>query len=276
MVQILMTILRDTLHIYAWQDVVEISILWYLINYFISWLRHDTSYRPLKSFYAYAFLTGITYYTQLYVVSSLLLWGSPVVIMILIMTHHQTLQNYPLGAKRLKPPYPVHYLWVDELVRASLYGVAKQKEIPFIIERDDTLQKILVPAYLLNAQMHSELVKMIIDAKQDTDFVWITKNGSIKAFNADPILNRVYKDTSGETLCTWQKKALILTQETDAFVLSLSPQTRLFSCIVQGKIIEGLTASHTCALIKRYLVLPRQLNVYAYSERGKESAKDLA
>lgn len=280
MVHVLATVIRDTLHIYTWQDIVEISILWYVTERFITWLRYDTTYRPLTTFYAYTLLTGITYYAQLYVASSLLLWSSPLVVMILIMTHHQTLQNHPLGAKTIKPPYAEHYVWVDELIRASLYGVAKQKEVPYIIEKDDTLHKMLIPAYLLNAQMHSELIKMVIDTKQDAEntFVWITKTGTIKALKAEsnPEADKHQKNTSDDGLRTWQKKALRVTQETDAFVLALSPHTRLFSCIVQGKIVEGLTALHTSALIKRYLTSPLQDSSQAYKTAEKILQKDLS
>lgn len=255
MLAIFQNALRDVLGIYAWQDGLEILLLSCIIKRFLTWLSYDTTQRPLLSFYAYCALAAFAYYTHLRVLSTLLLWGAPLFTIILIITHQHTLQKNGLSAKIIKPAYSEHFSWVDELIRASL-NVGKQEQVFYYIERHQPLSAYLKAPYTLHADVHSDLIKMVIEyTQEEASFLWISYLGKIIAAQASHSLvpDPLFLNNSAKELPTWQKNALFIATRTDACVIVFFRNTRLFTCIIQGRIVEGLNAAHACALVKRYL-----------------------
>ncbi len=248
---------RIVLALYTWRDFFEVTLLAGLIYLFLTWLNKDKSSYPVLFFHIYAGLTIIAYYAQLAVLSTILLISAPIAIMLLILMHQQSLQKNLIVAKIIKPPAHHDFAWLDELVRTCLSVLNKHKELICLIERSDNLKTLLTAPYYFNADIKKELLEILVDHVNTAagQMLWIEQTGKLIAINARlgmPVDVQWFTSPL-DAQQAWKQDAVFLSTKTDAIVIRVCVNSRLFTCIAQGKIVEDLSAWQMLALLKKYL-----------------------
>ena len=267
--------LRTTLGFYTWRDVVEVYLLSLILYLFISWLNKDANKYPLLFFCGYCLFTFSTYYLQLSVVSTFLLLCAPIAFIVLLFMHQYTLQKNFISHKTIKLLQNHHTQWIDELMSFCLGALNKQKEFACIIAKDDDLKPFISTSYFLYADLTKNFLNLLAESinSREKDMLWIDSNGKIVALNAqlNSAFDPIWFDEAVRGLAPWKQDSVFLTSKTDAFVIRSSVQSRLFTCIAQGKIIENLTAFQAISLLKRYLFKQsnyhRDLHVDTYHQQ---------
>lgn len=229
-----------------------------------------------SSFHSYSSLVAITYYTQLKIVSSFLLMSAPITAVLLIIMHQQSLQKNFIVPKVIKHISNNDTLWMDELMRTCLAALNKQKEIICLIERSDDLKTVVSAEHYLHADFKKDFLDLLIDHidTQAGDMLWIDQTGKLIGINARLALNPQPSGLANDAnnYAAFKQEAVVLTGKTDALIMQISTSSRLFTCIVQAKIVEGLTAQHMLMLLKKYLTKPynsqKDRYIYAQSQRN--------
>lgn len=260
------------LELYSWYDAVEILMLSAIVYYFLRWLNKDQSKRPILAFYGYFSLVVLTYYAKLFVVNTILLFGTPVFLVLLILMHQSSLQKNFITYKNISPNFDQNYGWIEELIRTFLASINKQKEVICVIECGDSLKEFLQSSYHLNADLKKEVLELFIQNMSNKGLLWINKFGKIIAINTKMkiIPDSVWLVPEVKDLPLWKQDAIFLTNKTDAIVIIATPENRSFNFIIQGKVIENLMPQHAIALLKKQLIqtnVKEDDNFNAYSNR---------
>jgi len=248
-------LLRE-LMIFGWRDAVEISALAYLFYKTSLWLKKDRQKNLIPSFYAYCSLHLFAYYTHLPTLSFVLLLTTPAVAMLFILVHQETLQRNFVSLKNTLPATPISTDWLEGLVRASLLAVTNNKTFLCVIEHNDTLSDFINCALPVNTQLNATLLEALVDSSSfdQKKMVWLNRQGKLLGLNATWKHNAEdWSNTTAKTLPSWKQDALLLTAKTDALVLHIAPEVRLFELVIQGKVIEQISTHHIITLIKNSL-----------------------
>ncbi len=268
----------EYLKIYSWRDCAEIFLLTVIIYKFTRWLSKDQTLAPISFFYTYALLVVGTYYLNLSIVNTVLLWASPVCLVLMIVMHQYSLQKNVIAYKTIKPAYEEHYDWVDELMRSCLNALNKNKDIVCIIERSDNLKDIVVAPYYVNADLRKYVLELLFEHLPDRvpTIIWVNVSGKIVAINARCVADKdaVVFDAGGADVPMWKQDALLLTQKTDALLFHISPVNRLFDVFIKGKVVEGLTAAHALTLLRHQLLKDGSISDDRYTNAYKNRSVD--
>ncbi len=261
--------------LYTWQDGIELLIVTAIVYSFLKWLSKDPGKQPAVFFIGYAALNACTYYAGLSVVSTLMLIATPTILVLAIIMHQHTLQKNVIAHKHINPNNDHLYDWLDELMRALLSALNKQKEIICVIERSDCLKDFLTAGCSLNADLKKQVLEMFFDHLDDTRMVWVHKSGKIVAINANLSISSdpEWMTNDVRQMQSWKQDALFITNKTDAIILSTSSHTRNFECIIDGKDIKDLTASHAITFLRRIFETntPKQGDGYFHATRYNRS-----
>lgn len=254
MISSILETFRHHAFFFTWRDALEILFFSSAIYYFSRWLKKDRQKNLLFYFYAYCLLVFCTYNLSLTTLHYALILFSPMLFMIFVLIHQNTLQKNFITLRNLIAAPKSNHDWLETLIQAALININNNKEIICVVEHTDTLQDHLTTPLALHAEIKKELLDIII-ASQSFDhahMVWLNTQGTLLGINARwKISAEFYID---ETLQhSWKDEALFFTTKTDALVFKTDAAARSFDIIHQGKMFEKVSADKTLAYLKKYM-----------------------
>lgn len=243
--------------LYRWQDGIEILLISGFFYYISRWLSQDKQKPLLAIFYGYCSLLLIADYAQLTTISTLLLLFLPILCAIFLIIHQTTLQKNFISLHAITPLQKPSIDWIQTLLRAALTTASDNKTFTCIIEKKQALESIITSGNVIAAPLSPELLRLISSSSMynSTQMLWIDAHARIHAFNAVWQKNSITQWLSQEVQEQepWLRDALFFTTKTDALFIKLSPETRTFTVIANGKIIEKALAQHVFRTIRTYL-----------------------
>ncbi len=245
----------------TWRDFVEVTFFSYFAYRILRWLGQDQQKNLTLAFYGYIALTVVAFFAQLSGLAMVLFACAPAIAMVFILTHQQTLQKNFITLKTIAPKKAAADLWLEEIIQASLRGVNKNKTVICVIERTHGLSPFLTARCVFNAPVTRDLLNLLMDTTQapgltsgeETLTLWVNQAGVLVAVN--PVwhaeCDEVWVSKEIKMLHKWKQDALFITQKSDALFTVLSPETRLFDVLVDGKSFDNISAGYAFSLIKQ-------------------------
>ncbi len=249
-------------------DLVEIILFICMFYAMITWLAKDKQKNLLFHFYGFCFLVFIAHFTGMHALSSFLFTFSPVAITMFILFHQRTLQKNFLSYKQIQPALVHKPVWIEEFIKSSLMAIARNKQIICIIEGHTSIQEFLHVPFFFEAPLQKSTLDFLIDSNSfnDNGMIWLTQQGILRALNVTWQFNDQQFSTSSELhLPAWQQEALLITTNSDALVVSISPASRTFTIIAHGKRMENLMTSQAITMLEQYI----RKNNASFSKGGK-------
>ncbi len=247
------------LHIFSWHDCLEIMLISCIVYMFIRWLAQDTQKNLTAWFYGYCLILFGSSYANLATLHLALCVTAPLAIMGFILVHQQTLQKNFITLTSLTPRAQATHHWLEALIQGCLHALNKNREIFCIIERTDALDMFLSTSAVFNADITQELLTLLTN-HEGAITLWVNHAGKLHALNpawrGTP--DELWTTSDVKALHAWKQNALLMTDKSDAIMFTLSPTTRLCTIIMEGKIINDLSAHHAFALLKNYCNLTKQ------------------
>lgn len=260
--------LKQDLWLLSWRDIIEILFFSIVIYQVIRWLNQDRQKNLVFAFYGYTILLFLSYYLSLSGITFLLLISTPAVAMLFILLHQKTLQRNYVALKNTPTKPDITDKWIEELLQSFLYGINKNKNMIGIIERKAHLEPFLRPRCLFNTPISRELLTLLTNSAEsgDTATFWVNENGSLIAFN--PVWNveqdEVWLSPELKLVEKRKQDAALISQQSDAILLFLSPENRLFDVIFEGKNFENISAGYAFSLVKQFITKPQQTKESSY------------
>lgn len=262
---------KQKLMIFSLYDCIEIIVLATALYYFMRWLAQDKQKNLIVWFYGYCTLLCGSFYLGLQTVHFLLLAASPVVFMLFIVIHQQTLQKNFITLTSLSPKALPTTHWLEELIQGCLHALNKNREVFCIIERTDSLEQFLATNCVFNAEITQDLLEQLVikTAHEGVVTLWVNHAGKLHGFNPTwrTTPDEIWVTQDVKALHAWKQNALLMTEKSDALMFTLSPTTRLCTIIIEGKIVNDLSAHHAFALLKNYCSLT--------SKSGEQNGNDI-
>lgn len=245
------------LHIYTWADLIEIALFSSVIYYFSAWLKEDKQKPLLLSFYGYCVAITIGHIAHLQTVSSALFLFAPVLLVVFIVLHQDTLQRNFITLHNITPSQTTANDWLELLVRSCLVAVSNNKPISCIIQKRNDLHTLLSCPYEFKCKLSEGLLDLLINSSgfNPKKLIWLKDDGTLQAVNTS------WKKNSVDTWLAqeikeqeqWLQDALFFTAKTDALYCKINPSNRTFTLVAQGKLLEEVSAHAALKTIKKYL-----------------------
>ncbi len=245
------------LHIYGWKDILEVLLFSSAVYYFSSWLAQDHQKKLLLTFYGYCSVLTICHMARLYTSLSALILFAPVVLVVFVVLHQDVLQRNFVTLHNITPARNTWQEWTEVLVRTCLVAISDNKALHCIIEKRNALDDFLENSYTFNCKLSEGLLDLLINSNgfDASRIIWLQDNGSLLGVNSN------WKKSSVDTWLAqevkeqepWLQDALFFTSKTDALYFKLNPQTRTFTLVAQGKILEEVSAHAALKTIRKYL-----------------------
>lgn len=259
----------------TWYDGIEILFFSSLFYYLSLWLRKDRQKNLLWVFYGYCAVTLLAYNLNLPTMSLFLLLFSPAIIMLFIMVHQETLQRNFVALRHTIPAQAANHDWLEALIQTCLITINNNKTITCIIERNDSMHTFLHVPFVIHAPLQTALLEILVNCSSydQHKMVWIDAQGNLEGINAtwrhEIVQNPDYMQ--GSLTKTLSEKmslenALAYTTKTDALIITITPETRTFTLIMQGNMSQKINARHAYATIKKYLAVMHTNN---HQTKGK-------
>jgi hypothetical protein len=243
------------LSLFHWKDLVEIFFFSSIFYYSSLWLRRDRTKNLLFYFYAYGLVGIASYAFALETITLCLFLYAPVAAMIFLMLHQTQLQKNFITAQSITPPQQRRD-WLSTLFQSLLGAVNSNKQIICVIEKFDSLKTVLDSNLSFNAEVDKGLLDILFtsDFFDHNKMILVNHHGSLLAINATwhSMVDEEWT-TDIQNLETWKQDAFLLTNKTDALVLSIDPQTRTATLIAQKKFLENISLNEALLTIKQYL-----------------------
>jgi hypothetical protein len=245
------------LHIYGWKDIAEVMLFSSAVYYFSSWLRQDQQKPLLLTFYSYCTLLTVCHAARLNTAGSALLIFAPVILVIFVVLHQDILQRNFVTLHNITPARNVWQEWTEILIRSCLVAVSDNKALSCIIEKKNALDDLLTTPYTFKCKLSEGLLDLVINSNgfDASKIIWLQDNGTLLAVNSS------WKKSSVDTWLAkevkeqepWLQDALFFTSKTDALYFKINPQTRTFTLVAQGKVLEQVSAHAALKTIRKYL-----------------------
>ena len=254
-------------NLFNYKDCIEIVCCSTAVYYFSLWLKKDTQKQLLFSFYGYCTIIFAAHYFGLQTLSFFLLATTPIVGLLFIMFHQESLQkNFIALATINAAPAEQDADWLSTLMRACLVTINNNKAVLCVIEQNNSLATMLTSHMPLHTDIQKNVLSMILESQlyEQEKMMWITSRGTLRGINTQWNVSPhdIIIDHAITHRPLWQQEALFYTHKTDALVFASSPATRTFTLIAQGKIVEHMNAQHALATLKKFL------NEHAHAQRG--------
>lgn len=242
---------------FTWRDGIEIIFFTVIIYSFSLWLKKDNHKNLLGYFYAYCSCFFLAQSLQLTTISHLLLYTTPITVILFIVFHQFTLQKNFVTLRALTHPETNTTNWLETLIQTCLITINKNKEIICVIEHIDSLRDHLTTPLTLHAHLTKELLNILMtsDSFDSLQMIWLNSQGKILGINAQ-WNNPMHEEWTSETakkMHQWKQNALFYTEKTDALVFKITPATRFFDIVAHGKAYDQISAPHTISFITKYL-----------------------
>lgn len=257
-----------TTSFFGWRDFCEIVFFTAVIYYFSLWLNQDTTKNLLALVYGYITTLVVSHILQLTAITFFLLYFSPFALLLLIIMHQETLQRNFITLKKVTiKKNQLHDDWLEVLFQTCLQTINKNKSVTMLIEQQDILNEFLNIPFNLSTQINTEILNLLIDSESynDNRFILLTNTGKLLGINVEckQLIDSVWFDASLENYDSYKQKSFALTQKTDAVILSITPSSRKFLLVYNGKIVDHLQASVALQMLKKILITdPKKGFVY--------------
>lgn len=244
------------LSLYGWKDICEVLFFSSIIYYFSAWLKRDRQKPLLLYFYMYCTLITVTYYSNFFTITTLLITGAPVALVLFIVVHQETLQRNFISLHNITPQKD-YGDWVEYMIRSCLVAVGNNKPIHALIEKRNNLASFLHISHRFETIITQGLLDVLIQSSAfDSEKIIIMKdngtlvgiNGTWKKSSVDAWLAAEVKEQE-----QWVQDALFFTSKSDALYFAIDPATRTFTLFAQGKLLETVSAQAAQKTIKQYL-----------------------
>lgn len=261
-----------------YKDLIEIFFFSTVIYYLLLWLRKDTQKNLIGYFYAYCFIFFTAHYANLPVIRFALFITAPIVALIFIIMHQETLQKNFVTLTKRAPELLGESHWVDELIKCCLMALNRHREIILVIERNDQLKSLIHAPYFIYAELKKDVFDILLEKHiADNDYMmWINQQGKLVAINCTwrTHLDETWISKDAQNMHQWQQSALFITSRTDALMLKVNPLTRSFDLVLGGKILEGMSAEQTSGYMKKNLAVVK-VKAAAHFDKQPPSEKTL-
>jgi DNA integrity scanning protein DisA with diadenylate cyclase activity len=251
----ILSLLEQAFSTIEWRDSLEILIFSSSIYYFLLWLKKDTQKNLTFTFYLYCTLLLGAYYAELPMLHSFLLSSAPLVLMLFIVLHQETLQRNFIMFKRPATQNSLELSWTDELIRSCLTALNNKKELLVLIERNDSLKNLLYAPCLFHADLKKDIFDILAEKHTPTNdyMVWVTHEGKLVAINTSWRINvdEEWVTEEAAALHKWKQDSIFISSKTDALIFKVKPLTRTFDLIMQGKLAEDLSSEQLLAILQR-------------------------
>jgi hypothetical protein len=240
------------LSFFVWRDAIEIILLALLIYYLSLWLKKDRQKNLLFYFYGYCALSAGAYFAQLTTISHLLILFSPLLIMLFVLIHQETLQKNFVALCSITPARSTQSEWLETLMQTIVASMNNQQDIICIIERSQALDDLVSTALPIRTDINKELCNLLLTSHlfDTTGMIWLNTYGMLLG------INTTFKSIPDElihtdSLVSWKQHALFFTTKTDALLLKTHATARTLDIIVHGKEYGGLTTRAALHLLKK-------------------------
>lgn len=268
------------LSLYNWRDLVEIVLFSTGVYYWLWWLNKDRHYHLIFYFYGYC-IAGILFYAlALPTLWAVFIGTLPVVLMLFITMHQQTLQKLLLMGTA-KPATHYSYDWLHEIIAAAMSAHHKKQSMICVIERSYPLHSFIDVSFLLNADTTKELLSLLLATNVKNNCIfWLDNTGKLRASDIELAYEFSDDVCQDEQVAApdWQKKLLLLTQKTDALVVANCLMQREFMVLYEGARYEKLTAHECFMLLKKFLYARSSYKekVFYDTPAQTDSARDIS
>jgi hypothetical protein len=241
--------------LFHWTDVFEIFFFAAIFYYVSLWLRKDKKKNLLFYFYAYCLATFLAYTFHLETATRFLFLYSPVIAMIFLMLHEDSLQKNFIVARSTAAAKPKQD-WLALLFQSLLTVTNRKKQIICAIEKNDSLKTLLDSPLSFHADIEKNLLDILLNSPSfdGTKILLLNHHGQLLALNAtwQALVDETWT-ADIQNLETWKQDAFLLTNKTDALVFSIEPESRTVTIIAQKKFLEAVSIQEAIITIKHYL-----------------------
>ena len=254
-----------------WRDFFEI-IAFSTVFYYVSlWLKKDKRTNLLPYFYGYCcsilFVSMIDFQVLFYVLTTF----APIIVLLFIVMHQETLQKNFVSLYRYTPAHHVPSEWQEELIRTMCIAHNKGKNLRLIIEHTQKLDGLITAPFILDAPFHQELLTTLIhsDSFRSNRFIWLRNNGTVASINTIVLLNEMENNPEVKELPSWQQQALLLNNKTKSICITANENGEGFTVITQNSILSPLSTGNCLKLLKKHVI-----SAHTYKKgKGNETAQ---
>lgn len=272
------TLAQQEMLFITWRDIIEIAFFTVTSYRIVKWLNKDTQKNLARYFYLYCALALGSYYANLHVISLVLFFGAPIVAVLFLILHQQTLQKNFIVTKSLTQKPDASDKWLEEIIQASLRGVNKNKTVICVIERTDALNVFLTAQCTFNAPVTHELLDLLMNTTPDDEMttLWVSHTGLLIAINPHwhAGYDEIWASQQMNPLHRYKQDALLISQKSDAIITVISPETRLFDVLVGGKGFDNISAGYAFSLIKQHIATKQVTKGNAYATLSKKGTDE--
>lgn len=236
---------------------IEIVTLSSVFYYFSVWLKQDTEKNLLGYFYTYCLLFLGSWYFNLSVINSFMLYTCPLAGILLVIIHQDILQRNFISLKNENIIPHKNHEYTEELLRAALATMNKNKHFYCVLEHTDDIKPFITADFILKADLKQECISYLIESNcfDENKFLWCSTQGTVNAINAQWKIHQTNSLRPFPSIPSqWKEDALLITSKTDACVIKGNPATRLFEIVTRGKLYEHLSAHQIIPLLKMQLI----------------------
>lgn len=225
----------DFLGYFRWQDLVDILVVAFVINQFISFIRGTRSVQMVA---------GLGVLTIVYFLASVmdlaaLKWilqtflSSILLIIIIVFQHDIRRALTQVGKSPFHKSTDVADKELEEIIRTLFYLAKRRIGALIVIERETSLGDFIESGFNLDANLTKELlISVFMPVSPLHDGAVIISQGKIQ--NAGCILPLTQNPYINKRFGTRHRAAIGLTEETDAVVLVVSEETQEISIVRHG------------------------------------------
>lgn len=230
-------------------EIGALSSFFYVISL---WLKKDTDKNLLGYFYLYLIAFLVSWHMNLLVISSFMLYTSPLILIIFTIFHQDILQRNFISMKKEAPKTKNHE-YLEELLRAALATLNANKNFYAVIAYQSDIKPFVTYNFLLNADISQECISYITssDHFDENKFLWCSHYGQLIALNAQWKFHTTsHSPAAAHKPGQWKEDAILITSKTDACVINGNPTTRLFDLVARGKLYEQLSSHQLLQMLK--------------------------
>lgn len=237
-------------------DFIEIGFFSTIIYYLCLWLKKDTQKNLLGMFLTYYSIIILSFMTNLQTIFIFLIYLSPLIGMLFIIFHQESMQRNFLTFFTVKPPQKnTSTDWLEILFRTLMQAFTIDKELTIIIERTQSLANYIATPSFLNLDLRSDALLMLIhsDLFDDSKLCWINDKGVLVAINATYNIENNSIPLQNVKLSTTDQRALLYCSKTDALIIQMHKKNKLCSLWVNNNVVHDLTLPQGLQITKKYI-----------------------
>ena len=225
-----------------YKDAIEIVFFWVVSYYLLLWLKKDTEKNLLGAFYLYCGIFFFAHYADLPVLRFTLFISTPVIALIFIIMHQETLQKNFVNLTKGAPKILETTHWIDELIKCCLMALNRHREIVLVIERNDHLKSLIHAPYFIYAELKKDIFDILLEKHvSGNDYmIWINQQGKLVAINCSwrTRLDETWISKEAQNMHLWKQSGVFITSKTDALMFKVNPLTRSFDLVVSAKCLK--------------------------------------